>query len=63
MITGVAHSDASIVSVIPMLLAVAPVTYKGAVPLGTLVDHPLLKPVRVFVLKLYVDVVLGLLGV
>ena len=41
-ITGLAHAVAGIEAVAVLLEAVATVTYKGSVPLGIFVDHPLL---------------------
>ena len=58
----VAHSAGAMLSVAPVLSAVAVLTHSGLVPLGTLVTQPLLSPVSDAVAKVYVAVVLGSAG-
>ena len=60
--TGVAHSLGVIVSVAVLLIAVAVVTHRGSVPAGIFCVHPLLIPVRVPVLNVYVQLADGTLG-
>ena len=44
--TGVDHSPAPMVSVAPVPLAGAMLTYSGLLPLGGVADQPFVRPVR-----------------